>query len=140
LKVNAWPIGLMAPAVAIDAAMATVSDATISGAMTVPAETLSAMITALVEARTIPAIDVEANRDVLDRSKCFDWQIATHRRAQRRRLDTVLDESPCRQDRRCRCKSQKKSMHNIDPPWIEPSELDESQINVPRAQVVPRVN
>jgi hypothetical protein len=72
LKTNAWPIRLMASAVAIDAAIATISDATVSDARTMPAVTVSAVGAALVEAWTIPAICVKANRDVLDRRKRFD--------------------------------------------------------------------
>jgi hypothetical protein len=83
-----------------------------------PAVTVSAVRAALVEAWTIPAICVKANRDVLDRSNRFDRQIATHRRAQWRRRDGARHEKACRQDGRPRSKSQKKTMHNIDPPWI----------------------
>jgi hypothetical protein len=122
LNVDAWPVGLIAAAVAINAALATISiSVTIPNARTVPAMTLSAVKAALVEAWAIPAIGVKANRDLLDRSKRFDRQIATHRRAQWRRLDAVRDERACRQDRRRRSNSQQKTMHNVDPPWIEPS-------------------
>jgi hypothetical protein len=107
----------MAPAVAIDVAVAMIAT-TVANARTVPAMTMSATKAALVEARTIPAIGVKANRDVLDRHKRFDWQIATDRRAQWRRLDTVRDESAGRQDRRRRSNCQNKTMHRIDPLWL----------------------
>jgi hypothetical protein len=38
----------------------------------VPTQTLSALKAALIEAWTIPAIDVKAEPDVLDRHKRFD--------------------------------------------------------------------
>jgi hypothetical protein len=122
MKAKPTPLSLIAAAVAIKIAAASIT----SVAGTVPALTLSAVKAALVEAWAIPAIGVKANRDLLDRSKRFDRQIATHRRAQWRRLDAVRDERACRQDRRRRSNSQQKTMHNIDPPWIEPSESDES--------------
>ncbi len=89
-----------------------------SVASALPALTLSVAKAALVEAWTIPAI-VKAKRDVLDRRKCFDRPIGTHRRAQWRRLGTARHESACCQDGRRRSKRQKKTLHNIDPPWIE---------------------
>src|SRR6478672_1063632 len=79
------PIGLIPPSVGLLAASVAIETATvavISAARTVPALTLSAAEAALVEARTIPAIHVKAERDVLDRSKRFDCQIGTERRAQ----------------------------------------------------------
>jgi hypothetical protein len=114
----------MAPAVAINAAVATVA-ATITMAMTVPAMTMSATKAALVEAWTIPAIGVKADRDVLDRHKRFDRQVCTYRRAQWSRLDAARDESPGRQDRRRRSNCQNKTMHSIDPLWIDPRVLDQ---------------
>ena len=63
--------------------------AIISAARTVPALTSSAVKAAFVEAWTIPAIQVKANGDVLERSKRFARQIGTYRRAQWRRLDTA---------------------------------------------------
>jgi hypothetical protein len=105
---NPSSIGSIAAAVAINIAALTI----ISAAGTVPAHTLSAMKAALVEAWAIPAIGVEANRDVLDRSKPFDRRIGTYRRAQRRRLDTALHErAGCQGGRRS--KGQKKTMHNM---------------------------
>jgi hypothetical protein len=62
-------IRLIAPAVvAINIAAATI----ISATRTVPTQTLSALKAALIEAWTIPAIDVKAEPDVLDRHKRFD--------------------------------------------------------------------
>ena len=62
-------IRLAAPTVvAIKIAAATI----ISAARAMPAQTLSATKAALVEAWTIPAIDVKAEPDVLDRHKRFD--------------------------------------------------------------------
>jgi hypothetical protein len=126
LKVDARPVRVIAAAVAINAAVAAISiSATIPNTSTVPAMTLSAVKAALVEARTIPAIGVKADRNVLDRSKRFNRQIATHRRAQWRRLDAVRDESACRQDGRRRSNCKNKTMHSIDPPWIDPRVLDQ---------------
>ena len=118
LNVNAWPIRSMAAAGAIDIAAA----AAISDARTMPALALSAVKAALVEAWTIPAINVKAQRDVLDRSRRFGRQLGIHRSAQWRRLATARHERACCQDGRRRSKSQNKTIHNIDPPWIEPSE------------------
>jgi hypothetical protein len=118
------PIRLIAPSeirlnasavVAINIAAATI----ISAARAMPALTLSAVKAALVEAWTVPAIDVKAKRDVLDRRERLDCQTGTYRRAQRRRLDMARHERACRQDDRSCSKGQKNTMHNIDPPWIE---------------------
>jgi uncharacterized membrane protein YccC len=113
------PIRWIAAAVAIN----TAALAIISAARTVPALTLSAVKAALVEAWTIPAVYVKADRDVLDRSARFARQISTYRRAQWRRLDTARHERACCQDGRRRRESQKKTIHDIDPPWIELSEV-----------------
>jgi hypothetical protein len=118
------PIRLVAPAeirltapavVAIKIAAATI----ISTARAMPAHTLSTTKAALVEAWTIPAIDVKAEPDVLDRRERFGRQTGSHRRAQRRRLDTARHERARRQDGRGRSKGQKNTTHSIDPPWIE---------------------
>jgi hypothetical protein len=109
----------MAAAVAI----AVAAMASISAARAVPAVTLSAVRAAFVEAWSIPAIYVKANRDVLDRRKRFDRQLGTHRRAQRRRRDPARHEGAGRQDGRRRSESQKKTIHDVDPPWIETSEV-----------------
>jgi hypothetical protein len=124
------PVSLTAPAVAIDITALAI----IAAARTVPTLTLSLVKAALVEAWPIPAVCVEAKRYVLDWSKRLNRQIGADRRAQRRRLDTARHERACSQDRHGRCKGQKKSMHDYDPPWIEPTG---SYINVMRACVVP---
>jgi hypothetical protein len=98
----------------------------------VPAKPVSVVEAAFVEAWTIPAICIEANRDILDRRKRFDRRLGAQRRAQRRRLDRALDESPCCQHGR-RSKSQ-KTVHRIDPPWIAPPE---TCINAARIRVGP---
>jgi hypothetical protein len=126
----------IAAAVAVAAAVAlnVAAVALVFAARTVPAQSLSVVETTFVEAWTIPAICVEAKRDILDRRKRFDRRLGTHRRAQRRRLDTALDESPgCQHS--YRSKSQ-KTVHRFDPPWIGPSEI---WINAARIRVVPCV-
>jgi len=77
----------------------------ISAARAMPALTLSAVKAALVEAWTIPAIDVKTKRDGLDRRDRLDRQTGTYRRAQRQRLDMARHERACRQDGRSCSKS-----------------------------------
>ena len=116
------PIGLMPPSVGLLAASVAIETATvavISSARTVPALTLSAAEAALVEARTIPAIHVKAERDVLDRSKRFDCEIGTERRAQWQRLGAAWHESACSKYGHPGSKSRKNMVHDIDPLWIE---------------------
>jgi hypothetical protein len=114
------PIGAVAAAAV---AFNTAAVAIVSAARTVPAKPVSVVESAFVEAWTIPAICIEANRDILDRRKRFDRRLGAQRRAQRRRLDRALDESPCCQHGR-RSKSQ-KTVHRIDPPWIGPRDMDQ---------------
>jgi hypothetical protein len=101
MKPRPSPLSLIAVAVAIKISAASIT----SVAGTVPALTLSAVKAALVEAWTIPAIHVKANRDLLDLSSRFDRHIGTHRRAQWQRLDTARHESACRHDGRSRSNS-----------------------------------
>jgi hypothetical protein len=94
---------LITPATAlIHSALVVVSVAT-----TVPA--LSAPVTraAIVQARAIPAIHVETNRDILDHAVNRDARWG----AQRRRGRTAWQQRACRQDGCRRGESQKKSTH-----------------------------
>jgi hypothetical protein len=96
---------LIAPATAlIHTALVVVSVAT-----TVPA--LSAPVTraAIVQARAIPAIHVETNRDFLHRIHAVNRDARWG--AQRRRGRTAWQQRSCRQDDCRRGESQKKSTH-----------------------------
>jgi hypothetical protein len=79
----------------------------VSLATTVPAKSPPVAIAAIIEARAIPAIHIETNRDVLDRVHAVERET----RAQWRRRRTARHHRACRQDGCRRGKSEKKTMH-----------------------------
>ena len=108
-----------APAI-IDAALSVMSVTT-----TVPALAVSVAIAAIIQARPVPAVDVETNRDILDRVHGVDHEARARRSTQRRRRSAARHQHACRENGSRRAERQKKTMHvqnslNENSAWIAP--------------------
>ena len=81
-----------APAI-VDAALSVMSVAT-----SVPALAVSVAIAAIIQARPVPAVDIETNRDILDRVHGVDHEAQARRCAERRRRSAVWHQHTRREN------------------------------------------
>jgi hypothetical protein len=82
-----------------------------SVATTVPSLSAPVAIAALIQARPIPAVHVETNRDILDWVHVIDHEAQAGWCAKRRRRGTARHERACRQNGCRRAQSQKETTH-----------------------------
>ena len=79
----------------------------------------------IIQARPVPTIDVETNRDILDRVHGVDHEAQARRSTQRRRRSAVRHQHACRENGSRRAERKKKTMHgqnslNENSAWIAP--------------------